>query len=101
MYSAHDDNIANSLMFLQPYNYDFSYIPYSSSLLFELHYDSDCVSIKKDRSCFKLMIYHDNTPLKFEACLDANSKRGSKSDICLIDDFLQYFNKIKFNGDIE
>ncbi len=101
MYSAHDDNIANTILFLQPYNYPLSYVPFASSMLFELHYDDQCVATKKDRSCFTLMIYHDNVPLKFESCLDANAKRGSRSDFCQVDDFLQYFNSIKFTGDIE
>ena len=101
MYSAHDDNIANTILFLQPYNYPLTYVPFASSMLFELHYDDQCVVTKKDRSCFTLMIYHDNAPLKFESCLDANLKRGSRSDFCLLDDFLQYFNSIKFSGDIE
>ena len=39
MYSAHDDNIANTILFLQPYNYPLSYVPFASSMLFELHYD--------------------------------------------------------------
>jgi len=72
MYSAHDDNIANSILFLQPYNYYLNYVPFSSSMLFELHYDDKCVSAKKNRSCFTLQIYHDNNPLKFEPCLNAN-----------------------------
>jgi len=39
MYSAHDDNIANAILFFQPYNYYLSYVPFASSMLFELHFD--------------------------------------------------------------
>ena len=47
------------------------------------------------------MAYHDNVPLKFDTCLSANLKRGSKSDFCLADDFFAYFDQIRFHGDID
>jgi hypothetical protein len=38
-YSAHDDSIANTLLFLDPINHPFVDIPYASNIFFELHYD--------------------------------------------------------------
>ena len=39
IYSAHDDMIILTLQFLDPFNYHFTDVPYSSTLYFELHYD--------------------------------------------------------------
>lgn len=37
--SAHDDNIANMLVWLNAFEYQFLEIPFASSIIFELHYD--------------------------------------------------------------
>ena len=100
-HSTHDDSISNSVLFLEPVNHNFVDIPFASSIIFELHYDEQCVAQQKSRDCFQVIVYHNNTPLKFDTCLDANLKRGSRSDFCLVDDFMAHFDKIKFQGDID
>jgi hypothetical protein len=92
--------VANSLLFLEPYNFDFVDIPYASSIFFELHYDSDCVKTTKARSCFTVKPFYNNKLLKFDTCLDANQSRGSRSDYCQVDDFLKHIENISFKGDI-
>ena len=82
-------------------DHDFVDIPFASSIVFELHYDDQCVIDKKSSQCFNVMVYHNNVPLKFSKCLENNKKRGSQSDFCLYDDFMEYYNSIKFQGDID
>jgi hypothetical protein len=40
MYSAHDTQIANILVALAP-NYNFTYVPFASSIVFEVHRSTD------------------------------------------------------------
>lgn len=77
IYSSHDDAISNTLLFLNPVDHFIVDIPYASSIFFELHYDDKCLAEKKDRSCFKVFAFHNNTPIKFDTCLTANANRGS------------------------
>ena len=100
MYSSHDDSLALTILFLNPTNLNLNQIAFSASLYLELHYDDECLQTMKDRSCFSLHAFHNNIPLKFDWCLLANQKRGSRSDFCQIDDFLNYFDSIKYLGDI-
>ena len=44
MYSAHDDDISNLLIHLNPKNYQSIDIPYASSITFEVHYNSTCLT---------------------------------------------------------
>ena len=41
--SAHDDNISNMIMWLNPINYELVDVAYASPIHFELHYDSECL----------------------------------------------------------
>ncbi|CDW80941.1 histidine acid phosphatase family protein [Stylonychia lemnae] len=98
--SAHDDQISNMLLWLNPHNYDFIDVPYSSNIYFELFYDSDCITSKKDETCFSVHVLHEGKPLSFDTCLDGNNQRGSKSLTCSYSDFKAHIEKIKFQGDI-
>ena len=82
--SAHDDQIANMVWWLDPVDYEFTDVPYASSVFYELHYDSDCLSnsLTKNESCFTVHVTHDGRPLKFDTCLENNAKRGSHSRLC-------------------
>ena len=42
-YSGHDDGLTNTVLFLEPTNYELIDIPFASSVVLELHYDRDCV----------------------------------------------------------
>ncbi len=100
-HSTHDDSVSNAVKFLQPIDYDNVDIPFSSVLFIELHYDSKCLAIKKDYSCFTVKVYYNNVPFKFATCLEANLKRGSHSDTCSFEDFIGHYDKIKFSGNID
>lgn len=102
--SAHDDNIANMLVWLNAYQYQYPDIPYASSIIFELHYDQNCLddnkydpSIAKSK-CFTVEIYHDGKPLTFDTCLVNNKARNDASETCYYDDFIQYMDKISVTG---
>jgi hypothetical protein len=81
---------------LDPLDYNFVDIPFASSIYIELHYDPICVSGKKNRDCFTVVVLHNNNPLKFDYCKQANSKRNSQSDTCTLDDFLAFYQSIKY-----
>ena len=53
IHSAHDFQIAQFLVWIQSVGHEYVDIPYSSSIVFELHYDDVCLSSgPKDNSCF-------------------------------------------------
>ena len=82
LHSAHDTQLVDMLLWLQPVNYDFIDQPFSSSLYLELHYDDACLTTKNDSSCFTVELYNNGSPLKLDTCLSANKGRGSTSIIC-------------------
>jgi hypothetical protein len=100
MYSSHDDSLANTILFLNPEGLNLNQMAFAASLYLELHYDDECLQTQKDRTCFSVHAFHNNVPLKFARCLDANQKRGSRSDFCTVDDFLNYYESIKYQGDL-
>jgi hypothetical protein len=75
--SGHDDQIANLIWWLQPYQYNFTDIPYASTITFELSYNQTCLNTVKDSSCFTVIVSHDGRPLLFSECLKMNLNRGS------------------------
>jgi len=57
MYSAHDNQIANLWVHLQPVNFSYDYIPYSSYITMQLYMDQDCIKnnqleIEEKADCF-------------------------------------------------
>ena len=91
--SAHDDQLANLILWLAPLNYDLVDVPYASSVYFELHYDED--------ARFSVHVLHDGKPLKIKECIDANREKGSGSEICSLEEFNKYMDKIMVKGDIQ
>lgn len=45
--SSHDTQLGNILEWLNPIDFTFEDIPYSSSIFFELFYDEQCVATQK------------------------------------------------------
>ncbi|CDW85891.1 histidine acid phosphatase family protein [Stylonychia lemnae] len=101
VYSGHDDTISNLLVFLNPVNFYFEAVPYCSQVYFELYYDEDCVSTKKDNSCFTLQMFYNGHPFKLDTCQAANLQRGSNSPFCQFDDFVAHYDKLKYQGDVK
>jgi len=45
IYSVHDTEIANMVEFVSPIDYYYNKVHFSSTLIFELWYDPDCVDL--------------------------------------------------------
>lgn len=52
LYSDHDDQIDNMWLWLNPTNFEFDYIKYASTAIFELRYNEECLKSKRNNSCF-------------------------------------------------
>jgi len=54
--SAHDTQLLFTLRWLEPAMYDFEDMPFASSIMYELHYDDQCLKDEKSapRNCFTL-----------------------------------------------
>lgn len=100
IYSGHDDQVSNLMVWLNPVGYDMIDVPYAATVTFELHYDNDCLKATKDESCFTVHVLHQGNPLKLQTCLDANKKRGSPSPICSYQDFMTHLQSISYQGDV-
>lgn len=97
IYSVHDTQMGNIYEWLNALDHDYVDIPYGSSLFFELHYDTECVAegnLLLD--CFEVHVTHNGEPLKFDTCIEANLKNGSKSQTCKYNDFITHINKQSF-----
>jgi hypothetical protein len=101
LYSAHDDQVCNLLLFLDPVGLDFQEVPYVSTVYMELFYDEDCIKTQKDRKCFRVRSYFQNKPIKFDTCLESNAKQGEKSIYCFLDDLIAHYDKKKYQGDVK
>lgn len=99
--SAHDTHVVALLLWLQAANNDFIDAPFSSSVFFELHYDSECLAAKRDFSCFTIEIYSNGQLLKLPSCLKANKERGSTSPVCQYEDFVRDLRQKMLRGDLE
>jgi len=72
VYSAHDDQIDNIMVWMKATNIDFYTVLFASQVQFELTYDSDCV---KDigpgintEDCFKVTTIFNGHKLAFKGC---------------------------------
>lgn len=87
LYSAHDTNIANFLMQINP-SFDFKSIPYASNIYFELH-KMEGMEGKQNR--FVRMMYNGR-PLSLEKC------RGHT--MCPLDLFIDHMENYLYNGNL-
>jgi hypothetical protein len=86
LFSAHDDNIANILTFINP-SYDFKFIPYAANIYFELwriHEDGD----------FKIRTMYNGSPLILENC-------RTDGEFCSPENFFRQMNEVFFHGDLK
>ena len=77
VYSAHDDQVTNMLSFL---GVDFYWVPYASTVTFELKYSLSCLnSDSPSVDCFGVGIRSNGAPLLFDQCTGDNfSLEGCK-----------------------
>ena len=71
IYSGHDDNVVNMLNFL---GHEFYWIPYASSVVYELKYSAMCIEEKTTTNpgnleeCFGVAIRLNGSPLQLPGC---------------------------------
>lgn len=70
IYSAHDDQIDNSMVWLMQSMSSFDHIPYASTVIYELKYSQTCLDQATDSldDCFGVSVAFNGTPLKFYGC---------------------------------
>jgi len=68
IYSAHDDQVDNIMVWMNATNFDFYTIPFASQVKFEMSYDFECVMLEKHESCFKVHTYYNGNSLAFAGC---------------------------------
>ena len=59
VYSAHDTQVVNMMDFLQK---DFKWVPYASTVTFELKYSAQCVKENASADCFGVSVVFNGTP---------------------------------------
>lgn len=104
LHSSHDTQLINVLDWLAPSGHFVTDQPYASTVFFELHYDSDCLSTgKKDHSCFTVEIYNNGMPLKLDTCITSNKASSMPSSpVCQFDDFIKHIEKRWYkDGDLD
>jgi hypothetical protein len=69
LYSMHDTQVTHFLHVMKPENIDPLFIPYASTIFFELHkLDTDECSISQDPLCYKVTIEYNGEPMKLSGC---------------------------------
>lgn len=68
IYSAHDDQIDNIMVWLNATNVDFYTVLFSSQVQFELTYDDDCVTGEPTENCFSVTTIFNGQKLDFDGC---------------------------------
>lgn len=92
LYSDHDDHIDNIWLWLNPLNFDFDYIKYASTAVFELRYNEKCLQEKKSNDCFWFNVRANGVDLFLDGC--RTNEPG-----CSYDEFVGFMNKIWYKGD--
>ena len=54
-YSAHDWTVAQHLLFLDAKNGNFTYLPYASQIIYELHSTENC----QEESCYWVEVFYN------------------------------------------
>ncbi|CDW71215.1 major acid phosphatase map (histidine-acid phosphatase) [Stylonychia lemnae] len=101
IYSGHDDQIVNIIDWLNPQGHEYIDATYTSTIYFELFYDTDCLKANpKSHSCFEMHMRHNGVPIKFDTCVNNNMQAQSGSILCKYDDFLTYMNSKMITDDV-
>ena len=95
VYSAHDTQVDNMMIFLTQNKTSFEYVPYASQVIFELNYSEECVnSHQAGEHCFGVSVAFNGEALSFEGCTgDGFNETG-----CKYDEFKQYIASIWYSG---
>ena len=100
LYSAHDTQVSNVLLFFNFSKFHYLGIPFDSSLIFELYYKIDCMEENRD-DCFYIRITYNGGWMAIESCIENNRANNIDSYDCRLDDFLNYYDSISSKGDLD
>lgn len=98
IYSAHDDQISNILLFLDGTflnntKFTFHDVPTCSQVYFEVYYDDECLYYGKgDASCFWVQNSFNGWPFTFDYCTKLNQAKGDSFQYCYYTDFIAYLD---------
>lgn len=91
IYSAHDTQVDNVEVWLNPDDYDMEFIKFASSIFFELKFSETCLSSTPSAECFKVEVYYNGFPLSFAGFCNDSTK-------CSFNDFQQLMADRWYNG---
>jgi hypothetical protein len=94
VYSAHDDQVDNMMVWLNPTNYEMNFVLFASSVFFELSYSKNCIASTPTIECFHVDVIYNGVKLELSGC------QGSTVDPtgCSYADFVTYMNSIWYTG---
>ena len=96
IYSAHDTQVDNMMVFLTQSKESFDYIPYASQVTFELKHSSQCVAGGRGLECFGVSVLFNGEPMTFDQCSgDGFSTDGSG---CTWREFKHFMDSIWYSG---
>ena len=82
--------------YLHPTNIEQNYVLYASQVVFELHYDSDCVhSASKSEACFLVQTLWQGKRAGFQECASKDDPKGINCSLAL---FKQHMANIWYDG---
>jgi hypothetical protein len=93
IYSAHDDQITNIMLWLDATNLEVDYVIYASQVVLELRADSECLTSTNDETCFRVGARYNGNELAFDFCAGSAQPDGTG---CSYSDFLSYMDEIWF-----
>ena len=84
IFSAHDTQVDNMLVFLTQNKEGFDYVPYAAQINFELKYSPECLSSgSPSEYCFSVGILSNGEPLHLPGCSEVD---------CSYDEFRLYIS---------
>jgi hypothetical protein len=86
-YSDHDDQLLNIVIWLNPTNYNMTYVNFAASLFMELHYPDGC----NTEDCFTVWIFFNGLLLEFDDYCAINNK-------CTYPEFVAMMDAIAYQG---
>ena len=93
IYSAHDDQIANIVEYLESTNVIQDHVVFAAQVTIELHY-----SCTDSEACFTVQTLWNGVPMGFKECASLEDPDGT---LCSLNDFEQHLDSIWYGGDID
>jgi hypothetical protein len=66
IHSAHDTQIDNLVLFLEPTNFKMENIEFAAHVIFELSYNEECLEEYQSEDCFYMKVLYNGKPLAFK-----------------------------------